>query len=80
MLIDTYISEKIFENCTVSEGSIEGSEFQSCYFLNTIFQDLMFFFTTLFDSKFSNSKKSIEFETEVFFDGIFDQINKFRID
>jgi hypothetical protein len=31
------------------------------------------------DSKFSNSKKSIEFEGEMYFNDIFDQIDKFYI-
>jgi hypothetical protein len=34
----------------------------------------------LIDSKFSNSKKSIEFEGEVYFIDIFDEINKFCTD
>lgn len=34
----------------------------------------------LIDSKFSNSKKSIEFEGEMCFNDIFDQIDKFCID
>ena len=40
----------------------------------------MFGFGTLIDSKFSNSKKSIELEGEVCFNDIFDQIDKFHID
>ena len=34
----------------------------------------------LIDSKFSNSKKSIEFEGDVYFNDVFDQIDKFLID
>ena len=42
--------------------------------------DVTFGFGTLIDSKFSDSKKSIEFEGEVYFNDIFDQIDKFHID
>ncbi len=75
--VDTDISETIFENCTFSNGSLDGSEFQSCHFINTIFQDVTFGFGTLMDSKFSDFKKSIEFEGEVSFNAIFDQIDTF---
>lgn len=81
IFVDSEISETIFESCTFSNGSVDGSEFQSCRFINTVFRDVTFGFGTLIDSKFSNSKKSIEFEGEVYFnDDIFDQIDKFHID
>jgi hypothetical protein len=35
---------------------------------------------SLIDSKFFNSKKSIEFEREVYFNNIFDQTDMFYID
>jgi uncharacterized protein YjbI with pentapeptide repeats len=80
IFVDSDISETIFESCTISKGSLDDSEFQSCHFINTVFRDVTFGFGTLIDSKFSNSKKSIEFEGEVYFNDIFDQINKFYID
>ena len=80
IFLDSEISETIFESCTFSKGSVDGSEFQSCRFINTVFRDVTFGFGTLIDSKFSNSKKSIEFEGEVYFNDIFDQIDKFHID
>ena len=78
--VDSEISETIFESCTFSKGSVDDSEFQSCHFIHTVFRDVTFGFGTLIDSKFSDSKKSIEFEGEVYFNGIFDQIDKFPID
>ena len=75
IFVDSDISETIFESCTFSKGSLD----QSCHFINTVFWDVTFGFGTLIDSKFSNSKKSIEFEGEVYFNDIFDQINKFYI-
>ena len=80
IFVESKISETIFENCTFSEGTLDDSEFQSCHFINTIFRDITFGFGSLIDSKFSNSKKSIEFEGEVYFNDIFDQIDKFHID
>jgi uncharacterized protein YjbI with pentapeptide repeats len=80
IFVDTDISETIFESCTFSKGSVDGSEFQSCHFINTVFRDVTFGFASLIDSKFSNSKKSIEFEGEVYFNDIFDQIDEFLID
>lgn len=80
IFVDSDISETIFESCMFSKGSLDNSEFQSCHFINTVFRDVIFGFGTLIDSKFSNSKKSIEFEGEVYFNDIFDQINKFYID
>lgn len=79
IFVDSEISETIFENCTFSKGSVDDSEFQSCHFINTVFRDVTFGFGTLIDSKFSDSKKSIEFEGEVYFNDIFDQIDKFHI-
>jgi uncharacterized protein YjbI with pentapeptide repeats len=75
ILVDSDILETIFESCTFSKGSLDDSEFQSCHFINMVFRDVTFGFGTLIDSKFSNSKKSIEFEGEVYFNDIFDQIN-----
>ena len=79
-LVDSEISETIFENCTFSEGSVDGSAFRSCHLINTVFQDVTLGFATLIDSKFSDSKKSIEFEGKVYFNDIFNQIDKFHID
>ena len=80
LLVESEISETIFNGCRFSKGSLDDSEFQSCQFINTGFRDVTFGFGTLIDSKFSNSKKSIEFEGEVFFNDIFAQIDQFHID
>lgn len=80
IFVDSEISETIFEIWTFSKGSVDGSEFQSCRFINTVFRDVTFGFGTLIDFKFSNYKKSIEFEREVYFNDIFNQIDKFHID
>ena len=80
IFFDGDISETTFESCTFSKGSLDDCEFKSCHFINTVFQNVVFGFGTLIDSKFSNSKKSIEFEGEVYFNDIFDQIDKFHID
>ena len=78
--VSSYLSETIFESCTFEKGSVDDSEFRSCHFINTDFRDVVFGFATVIDSKFSDSKKSIEFEGEVFFYDIFDQIDKFYDD
>jgi len=80
IFVDSEISETIFESCTFSKGFVDDSKFQSCHFINTVFRDVTFSFGTLIDSKFSDSKKSIEFEGEVYFNDIFDQIDKFHIE
>lgn len=77
--VDTEISETIFESCKFSKGSVDGSEFQSCHFITTVFRDVSFGFGTLIDSKFSNSNKSIEFEGEVYFLDIFNQLNELSL-
>ena len=71
IFVDNEISETIFESCTFSKDSVDDSEFQSCHFINTVFRDVTFGFGILIDSKFSDSKKSIEFEGEVYFNDIF---------
>lgn len=78
--VESDISETIFENCTFSEGTLDDSEFRSCNFINTVFRDIQFGFGTLINSKFSNSKKSIEFEERVFLNDIFTQIDKLSVD
>jgi hypothetical protein len=80
IFVDSDISETIFESWRFSKGYLDDSEFQSCHFIKTVFRDITFGFGSLIDSKFSNSKKSIEFEGEVYFNDIFDQTNKFYID
>ena len=80
IFVESEISETIFESCTFSKGSVDDADFKSCHFINTVFQDVGFGFATLIDSKFSNSKKSIEFEGEVYFNNIVDQIDKFSLD
>ena len=75
---DSYISETIFENCKFEKGCLDSSEFKSCNFINTVFQDwegLRLGSGVLIDSKFSNSKKSIEFKGEFFFLDLFNPEN-----
>lgn len=76
--VDSDISETIFENCKFEKGCLDSSEFQSCNFINTVFQDLeglRLGSGVLIDSKFSNSKKSIEFKGEFFFLDLFNPEN-----
>lgn len=87
-LIDCNLNESdftktIFKECTFLRGNLDNSMFESCYFVKTIFKDLeggSLGSAVLIDSKFSNSKKSIEFERNVYFNDILNQINKLYLD
>ena len=75
--------ETIFEECTFLETCFNNVILESCHFLKPIFKGVKggpLGSAVLINSKFSNSKKSIEFEGEVFFNDIFDQIDKLHID
>jgi uncharacterized protein YjbI with pentapeptide repeats len=75
-------TETIFNECTFLKSGFGNAVFESCHFLKPIFEGMkggLLGSAVLIDSKFSNSKKSIEFEGEVYFNDIFDQINKFCI-
>ena len=71
-------TETIFNECTFLKSGFDNAVFESCHFLKPIFKGVKggpLGSAVLIDSKFSNSKKSIEFEGEVYFNDIFDQIN-----
>lgn len=75
--------ETIFNECTFLKSGFDNAVFELCHFLKPIFEGVKggpLGSAVLIDSKFSNSKKSIEFEGEVYFNDIFDQIDKFHID
>lgn len=75
--------ETIFNECTFSKSEFNNAVFESCHFLKPMFEGVKsghLGSAVLIDSKFSNSKKSIEFEGEVYFKDIFYQINKLYID
>lgn len=75
--------ETIFNECTFLKCGFGNAVFKSCHFLKPMFEGMkggLLGSAVLIDSKFSNSKKSIEFEGEVYFLDIFDQIDKFYID
>jgi uncharacterized protein YjbI with pentapeptide repeats len=75
-------TETIFNECTFLKSGFGNAVFESCHFLKPMFEGMKggpIGSAVLIDSKFSNSKKSIEFEGEVYFNDIFDQINKFCI-
>ena len=76
-------TETTFNECTFLKSGFDNAVFESCHFLKPMFEGVKggpLGSAVLIDSKFSNSKKSIEFEGEVYFNDIFDQINKFYID
>lgn len=76
-------TETIFNECTFLKSGFDNAVFESCHFLKPVFKGVKgghLGSAVLIDSKFSNSKKSIECEGEVYFNDIFDQINKFYID
>ena len=65
------------------KSGFDNAVFELCHFLKPIFKSVMggsLSSAVLIDSKFSNSKKWIKFEGEVYFNDIFDQIDKFHID
>ena len=77
------VAETIFNECTFLKSGFGNAVFELCHFLKPIFEGVKggpIGSAVLIDSKFSNSKKSIEFEGKVYFNDIFDQIDKFYID
>jgi len=92
----SYFENCIFENIILRVTEFDNYVFKNCWFINcnlsevdlteTIFNECTFLKSgpissaVLIDSKFSNSKKSIEFEGEIYLNDIFDQIDKFQID
>jgi uncharacterized protein YjbI with pentapeptide repeats len=75
--------ETIFNECAFLKSGFGNAVFESCHFLKPMFEGVKggrLGSAVLIDSKFSNSKKSIEFKGEVYFNHIFDQIDKFYID
>lgn len=77
--------EIIFNECTFLKSDFNKAIFELCHLLQQMFEDMNsgpLDSTVLIDSQFSNSKKSIskksiEFEIEVYFNNRFDQIEKF---
>ena len=76
-------TETSFNECTFFKSGFGNAVFESCHFMKPMFKGVdsgHLGSSVLIDSKFSNSKKSVEFEGEVYFNNISDQINKFCID
>ena len=75
-------TETIFNECTFLKSGFGNAIFESCHFLKPMFEGMkvdLLGSAVLINSKFSNYKKSIEFEGELYFNDIFDQINKFCV-
>ena len=71
--------ETIFNECRFVRSSFGNAIFELCHFLKPIFEGMRegpIGSAVLINSKFSNSKKSIKFEGEVYFIDVFDQIDK----
>lgn len=82
-LSDLDVTKTIFNECTFLKCCFNNAVFELCHFLKPILEGVKggpLGSAVLIDSKFSNSKKSIEFEGEVYFNTIFDQIDKLHID
>ena len=78
-LTESDFTETTFKECTLSRGNLGNSLFELCHFVKTIFKELeggSLGSAVLVDSTFSNSKKSIEFKGNVYFNDILNQINK----
>jgi len=72
-----------YDNCVFSNCFLIDCNLNESNFTETIFKDLeggSLGSAVLIDSKFSNSKKSIEFEGNVYFNDILNQINKLYLD
>ena len=54
------------------KSGFDNAVFELCHFLKPMFESDPLGSVVLIDSKFSNSKKSIEFKEEVYFNDIFD--------
>ena len=81
-LSEVDVTETVFKECTFLKSGFDNAGFELCHFLKPTFEGVKggpLGSVVLIDSKFSNSKKSIEFEGEVYFNDIFDQIDKFHI-
>ena len=68
-LSDSNFTETIFEECPLEEGSLGQAWFESCHFIKTIFNGFdgaRLGSAVLINSKFSNSKKSIEFKGDFY--------------
>ena len=82
-LSEVDVTKTIFNECTFLKSGFDNAVFELYHFLKPVFEVMKggaFGSAILIYSKFFNSKKSIEFEGEVYFNDIFDQINKFHID
>ena len=76
-LIKVDVTETIFNECKFLKSGFDKAVFELCHFLKPSFKGVKggpLGSAVLIDSKFSNSKKSIECEREVYFNDIFDQI------
>ena len=72
-----------FNECKFLKCNFSSASFESCHFIQSMSENIQnngFLATLLIDSKFSNSKKSIEFEGRVLFEDIVDQISNFYLD
>jgi uncharacterized protein YjbI with pentapeptide repeats len=75
--------ETTFNQCTFLKGCLSNAIFEFCHFVKPIFEGLKggpIGSAVLIDSTFSNSNKSIKFDGEVYFNEIFDQIDKLYLD
>ncbi len=82
-LTDITVTETVFDECTFVGSCFNNASFEFCHFLKPIFENMdggRIGSAVLIDSKFSNSKKSIDFKGEIYFSNIFDQIKKFYLD
>lgn len=73
-LSEVDVTERIFNESRFLKSGFDNAVFELCHFLKPIFEgvkDGPLGSAVLIDSKFSNSKKSIEFEGEVYFNDIF---------
>lgn len=80
LIADQTFASSTFRSSKLINMEFINANFESCHFMQPIFEDVNFGSAVLKDSKFSNFKKSIEFEGEVYFINIFDQIDKFLLD
>lgn len=82
-LSEVDVTETIFSKCTFLKSGFNNAVFELCHFMKQIFGGVkggLLGSAVLIDSKFSNFKKSIQFEGETYFNDIFDQIAKLHID
>lgn len=77
-LNDSTFKETIFDECQFQKGSLGGAWFESCHFIKTIFNGFnrgQIGSAVLINSKFSNSKKSIEFKGDFYLIDILQPVN-----